>query len=112
MARLYADENFPFPASEALRELGHDVLTVLEADNAEQAIPDDEVLAFATRDGRVVLTLNRKDFIGLHRESSAHAGIIVCTFDPDFGAQARRVHEVISEQPDLTGQLLRVNRKP
>ena len=49
MARLYADENFPFPVVEALRNFGHDVLTVLEADQAEQAIPDDEVLAFCRR---------------------------------------------------------------
>ena len=31
MARLYADENFPFPAVEALRRLGHDVLTMTKA---------------------------------------------------------------------------------
>jgi len=30
MARLYADENFPFPAVEELRRLGHDVLTSYE----------------------------------------------------------------------------------
>ena len=27
MAQIYADENFPLPAVEALRTLGHDVLT-------------------------------------------------------------------------------------
>jgi hypothetical protein len=31
MARLYADENFPPPVVERLRELGHDVQTVQEA---------------------------------------------------------------------------------
>jgi hypothetical protein len=31
LARLYADENFPQPAVERLRELGHDVLTVQDA---------------------------------------------------------------------------------
>ena len=30
MARLYADENVPFPLIEELRWLGHDVLTILE----------------------------------------------------------------------------------
>jgi hypothetical protein len=34
MARLYANENFPFPVVEELRRLGHDVLTTLEAGNA------------------------------------------------------------------------------
>jgi len=28
MARLYANENFPLPVVEALRRLGHDVLTI------------------------------------------------------------------------------------
>lgn len=109
MARFYADENFPFPVAKALRDLGHDVLTVLEV---EQAIPNDEVLAFAASEARAFLTLNRKDFIGLHRESANHAGIVVCTFDPDFLGQARRIHEAVSGQSDSTERLLRVNREP
>ncbi|MGB9880137.1 MAG: DUF5615 family PIN-like protein [Anaerolineae bacterium] len=32
MARLFADENFPMPAVEVLRELGHDVLTMVETE--------------------------------------------------------------------------------
>ncbi len=31
MARLYADEQYPFPVIEFLRAFGHDVLTVQEA---------------------------------------------------------------------------------
>jgi hypothetical protein len=31
MARLYADEQYPYPVVEFLRALGHDVLTVQEA---------------------------------------------------------------------------------
>ena len=88
MARLYADENFSLPVSGVLRELEHDVLTVLEADRAEQAVPDDVVLAFATREGRAVLTLNRKDFFRPHRDNADHAGIIACTFAPNFLGQA------------------------
>ena len=54
MALLYSNENFPRPVVEELRRLGHDVLTVLEAGKAEQAIEDDEVLAFAVSLGRTV----------------------------------------------------------
>lgn len=43
MARLYADEMFPQQVSELLRTMGHDVLTVQEAGNANLGIPDDEV---------------------------------------------------------------------
>ena len=66
MARLYANENFPLPVVEALRALGHDVLTVQESGEAEKALPDEEVLAFAVAQARAVLTLNRKHFVRLH----------------------------------------------
>ena len=67
MVRLYADEQFPRVVSELLRTMEHDVLTVQEAGNANLGIPDEEVLAFAIDDERAVVTLNRQDFIRLHR---------------------------------------------
>lgn len=69
-----------------------------------------EVLAFAAAQNRVLLTLNRRHFILLHHSGQPHAGSIVCTFDPDFIALARRVHEAIAAEMDMTGRLLRVNR--
>lgn len=110
MARYYSNENFPLPAVEELRRLGHDVLTIQETGRAGSAMPDEEVLAFAIAQNRVLLTLNRKHFIRLHQTTPQHAGIIVCTFDPDFAALARRIHEALVNQPDMNGQLLRVNR--
>ena len=110
MVRLYADENFPLPVVLELRRLGHDVLTVPEAGKAEQAIENAEVLAFATEQNRSVLALNRKHFVRLHAEQQAHAGIVVCTFDADFTRQAQSIHETLTAQSDLTGQLLRVTR--
>lgn len=112
MARLYANENFPLPVVEGLRRLGNDVLTTHDAGNAGQAVPDDEVLAFAIGAGRAVLTLNRKHFVRLHQESPRHAGVVVCTFDPEFELQARRIHEALTAQPELAGKLLRVSRPP
>jgi predicted nuclease of predicted toxin-antitoxin system len=47
MARLYADEQFPYQVVLCLRDLGHDVLTVQEAGKANLKIPDEEVLDFA-----------------------------------------------------------------
>ncbi len=66
MARLYADKQFPLSASELLRIMGHDILTVQKAGNANLGIPDNHVLAFAVNDERAVVTLNRKDFMKLH----------------------------------------------
>ena len=56
MARLYADEQYPKRVVELLRNLGHDVLTVQEAGNANQKIPDEKVLAFALSIDCAILT--------------------------------------------------------
>ena len=110
MARLYADEQFPRQVSELLRTMGHDVLTVQEAGNANLGIPDEEVLAFAISNNRVVITLNRQDFIRLHRANTNHLGIIVCTNDTDRPRMATRVNEVIAAEATLAGKLIRVVR--
>jgi hypothetical protein len=112
VARFYADENIPFPVVVELRSLGHDVTTAAEAGNAGQAIPDEAVLGFATTEQRILLTLNRKHFIRLHAVAPNHAGILVCTFDPNFAAQAHRIHEAVRAVADPSGQLIRVNRPP
>jgi len=109
---LYADEGFPKVVTGLLRQFGHDVLTVQEAGQANQRIPDDQVLAFATIQGRAVLTVNRDDFIRLHRMSPDHAGIIVCTEDLDRQRLATRIHEAIAAEESLFGKLMRVNRPP
>jgi len=50
-----------------LRKLGYDVLTSYDAGQANQGIPDEDVLTFAIQQERAVITLNRDDFIELHR---------------------------------------------
>ena len=110
MARLYANENFPRQVVEALRELSHDVLTVQEAGKADKGIQDDEVLAFASDQERVLITLNRRDFIRLHMAHPEHAGIVVCTQDANTEDQARRIHHAVQSATDLVGSLIRVNR--
>ncbi len=110
MTRLYADENFPRPVVETLREQGYDVLTAQDAGNADQSIPDDKVLDFATREARAILTLNRKHFLRLHEAQPSHAGIIICTFDPEFERQATQIDHALQQTSALAGQLLRVNR--
>jgi len=110
MVRLYADEQYPYPVVEFLRILGHDVLTVQEANKANQQISDSEVLAFAIRENRAVITQNRKDFFRLHRIQPDHAGIIACTNDRDWNALANRIHTAISFEESLQGKLIRVVR--
>ncbi|RYD24862.1 MAG: hypothetical protein EOP86_28055 [Verrucomicrobiaceae bacterium] len=110
MARFYSNENFPFAAVRFLRELGHDVLTTRDAERDNQAIPDDQVLDYATSLGRCVLTLNRRDFIHLHNANSTHAGIVICKADNEFRRLAECVHDAAKSMENFNGRLLRVTR--
>jgi|SRR5688572_9985058 len=110
MAQFYTNENFPQPAVEELRRLGHDALTTLESGNAGTAIPDEDVLEFAILQKRTLITFNRKHFIRLHNLNSNHPGIIICTVDPDFMGLAHRIHQIIEQETPLDGKLLRVYR--
>jgi hypothetical protein len=112
MARFYADEDFDHPVVEELRRLGHDVLTIQEAGQANRRTPDDAVLAFAATHGRAVLTFNRRHFNRLHRVSPTHAGILVCTWDRDAAALAARIHQAVARHSTLDGQLIRITRPP
>jgi predicted nuclease of predicted toxin-antitoxin system len=102
MARLYMDEQFPKVVSQLLREMGHDVLTVQEAGKGNLGIPDENVLSFAIAENRAVVTLNRDDFIRLHRADSEHFGIIVCTNDPD------RAWQIVSMKRSLLRNFYKV----
>ena len=112
MTRFYGNENFPRQVVLQLRELGHDVLTSLEAGQANKRIPDEEVLAFAASQRRVLLTQNRRDFLRIHKAMSApHTGIVLCTADAEFLQQANRISEaVFPHEGNLDNLLIRVNR--
>lgn len=111
MSRIYSNENFYLPVVKKLRLLGHDVLTSLEAGNANQKIADEFVLDFAIADDRILLTLNRRHFIALHRQNPVHPGIIACTENPNFDSLALQIHEAISAfDGQLENQLVRVYR--
>jgi hypothetical protein len=110
MAHLYADEDFPYPVVERQRQLGHDVLTALEAGQANQGVDDAGQLAFATNLSRAILTRNRKDFKRLHKLSAHHAGIISITDDTDFDGQANRIDQALVGHATLSNQHVRVNR--
>ncbi len=78
--KLYLDED---AISRALiRGLQARAVDVLTAQEAEQiGVSDIEQLAYATTQGRTILTFNTRDFAVLHTEylsqQQAHAGIIV-----------------------------------
>jgi len=111
MFRFYANENLTFELVELLRQQGYDVLTSLEAGNANQRIPDDQVLRTATADNRAVLTFNRDDFLRLHRSGVNHSGIIICKDDSDLSGLSQALHDYLMTQEILQNCLLRVLKK-
>lgn len=111
MASFYTNENLPIKIAQYLRQMGHNVLTLHEAGKANQRIPDEDVLAFAAQSGRILLTLNRWDFIVLHTKSTQHAGIMVCTQNPNLLQQAEQIDKAVTEAGNMKEILIRVNRE-
>ena len=112
MSSLFADENFPEPATRYLRTLGHDVLTSRDAGLANRSIPDFIVLEYSSQLGRALLTLNWDDFVQLHHERPDHAGIVVCDADANYAKLSRRIHEALTPHKSLMGQLVEVPNIP
>jgi glycerophosphoryl diester phosphodiesterase len=89
----------------------HDVLTTKDAGKDNQGIPDEDVLAFANAEKRIVITFNYQHFKRLHRLFPKHSGIIICTEDKDLPALAERIHAAIEAAGgNLDNQLIRINR--
>jgi predicted nuclease of predicted toxin-antitoxin system len=93
--RFFADLNVETPVIEQLRRENHDVLSA-----AEESInaPDEQILAAATSQDRILIT-NDKDFAELaFLLRKASAGIILVRL-PNLGSaqKARRVAEVIRQ---------------
>ena len=106
--KFYANENFDLQVVQFLREYGFDVLTSVEAGNANQRIPDDVVLQFATSQNRALLTFNRKDFFKLHKKDANHAGIVACTYDNQ--ALAARIQQATIQNEPLAKKVIRIYR--
>jgi hypothetical protein len=88
------------------------VVTVEDVGRSGQRWPDADVLEYARTEGRILLTLNRRDFLNLHRRDSEHAGMILCTLDIDFTGQATRIADALMQAESLDGKAVRVNRPP
>jgi predicted nuclease of predicted toxin-antitoxin system len=77
---LLLDEMFTDDIAQQLHTNGYDVISVV-ADPALAGLPDDQVLAYATAEGRALVTANIKDFVPLDTRYRAagqsHAGLIL-----------------------------------
>ena len=77
--KVYLDEDLAPTVAQLLRRRGIDATSAQEAGNAQ--LDDRAQLAYATREGRAIVTANVVDFIELARDAVAanteHAGIIL-----------------------------------
>ena len=78
--RFLADENFPLASVWRLRDAGHDALAASEI---MPGAKDENVLAFATRDSRILVTFDR-DYGELiyRRGKPAPVGVVYLRFVP------------------------------
>jgi predicted nuclease of predicted toxin-antitoxin system len=100
--RFLANENFPDAAIAALDAAGHDVVSVrLGAPGAS----DEEVLGWAVRDQRVLLTFD-KDFGELARASGLPrtSGIVLFRLPmPNPGEVGNRLAQLLASRADWVG---------
>jgi|SRR5580704_12423612 hypothetical protein len=113
---LLLDEMFSDDIPEQLRANGHDVISVV-ADPALVGLPDDQVLAYASTQGRALVTANIKDFVpldGRYRAAGqSHAGLILVstkTFPQNRGFPSAMTTSVVTLLSDTAkiqpGQVL------
>jgi len=103
--RFLADENVSRLVVDGLRAAGFDVVTVVAT---SAGAPDDEVLGFADRDGRILITEDRDFGELVVRQRLAVLGVILIALDRlSNAAEAARVTEVARAHADrMAGNLL------
>ena len=100
--KFYLDEDLAPKISEALRKKGMDAISAHGVGNIQ--LSDPEQLAYATREGRCLVTRNARHFVVPARDAiqrqAPHAGILLCS--PRFTGTEIRI---------LVGQLARVAKQ-
>jgi predicted nuclease of predicted toxin-antitoxin system len=81
LTSVLLDEMYPPVLAQQLRASGHDVVAVLEVEVGLAAKTDEDVLAWAARHGRCVVTENISDFMRLAQQRFGHAGLILVSRD-------------------------------
>ncbi len=105
--KLLADENFPAPVVSALRQAGHDVLSIAET---VPGASDSQVLSAAIESQRLLLTLDRDygDLIFRHGHP-APAGVVLFRLNaPRRQEDNRRMIEVLQHLDTYVGRFTTV----
>jgi predicted nuclease of predicted toxin-antitoxin system len=95
--RFHLDESLTPDIAAGLRRRGRDCTTTQEA--GLMGVSDTEQLAFATTEGRIVITADQ-DFLRIAAVDQNHAGIIFCTHSDRIGAIIKAIDALCFERPD------------
>jgi predicted nuclease of predicted toxin-antitoxin system len=101
--KILANENFPRAAVDALRSAGHEVLW---ARTDMPGAPDEEVIARAERESRLLVTFD-KDFgdVVYRRGLPAACGVVLFRFAaPSPEKTAQRTVDLLQSRTDWAGQ--------
>jgi len=115
--KVYLDEDLSPVIAELVRQQGLDATSALDVGNMQ--LDDRSQLAYATQQGRAIVTANVADFIELAHEAvatnSEHAGIVLVpsSFRGDeFQAIADAIFEALEPYSDgLRGLVLYISRQ-
>jgi len=104
---IILDEMYPPALARKLRTDGHDVVAVLEVEVGLAAKSDEDVLTWAARDNRCVVTENVSDFARLAQQRVPHCGLIFVS-----GRRFPRTATGLHRLGGALGRLLSENRIP
>jgi hypothetical protein len=111
---IFADANLPKELADGLRALGYDVLTVQQyqkSSRPEHGLSDELVLQTAVKFRRIICTLDRFDFLALHRANPSHKGMILIKRGRKSNLRRILSHidDAIKSLAPLDGKAIRVN---
>ena len=111
-ARLFIDEDVQAPLAPALRELGYDAVSAAECGRANQSISDEDQLAYATSENRILISYNVGDYYDLDRAwrdaGRAHCGIFVGQQRSSFQHLLASIREAVANVLTARGYLVEV----
>ena len=111
------DEDITTGSQSGLRQRGLDAVSVHEIGRANLEIPDEDQLAFAAQQGRVLVTFNGRDSQSLdarwRRQGQTHAGILWCSERTvprqDIGGLTRALQAAAGRYESLTGSCIHLS---
>lgn len=107
--RFLLDENIDLRVAQFLEERGHDVRSISR--DYDHALPDDEVLALAVREGRTLITQDRDFGELVFRRGYPHAGIIYLRVQPlDIHLLLARMDDLLQLSPERFVEFLVLTR--